>query len=55
MMYYVEEEASGAIVMYSTDKQEAIDYTRGRLGKYLVKNDLDYIVYDSNPGVSYKI
>ena len=54
-MYYVIEEASGAMVMASEDLHEAINFTKGKAGKYLVKNDADYILYDSNPEISYKI
>lgn len=54
-MYYVIEEASEAMLMASEDLQEAIDFTKGKAGKYLVKNDTDYILYDSNPEISYKI
>ena len=41
--------------MASEDLQEAIDFTKGKTGKYLVKNDTDYILYDSQPGITYKI
>ena len=54
-MYYVIEEASEALEMASEDLQEAINFTKNKAGKYLVKNDSDYIVYDSKPGISYKL
>lgn len=54
-MYYVIEEASEAVIMASEDLQEAINFTKNKAGKYLVKNDTDYILYDSNPEISYKI
>lgn len=54
-MYYVYEEASEAMMLATEDLQEAINYTTGRAGKYVVKNETDFIVYDSNPNITYKI
>ena len=55
MMYHVMEEASEAIYTYTDDLQEAIDDAKSRQGKYLVIDDDDNVLFDSQPGVSYKI
>lgn len=48
------EEASEAIYAYINDLQEAIKDAKSRQGKYLVIDDNDNILYDSQPGISYK-
>lgn len=55
MMYAIVEEASGAVYGYTEDLAEAIKDAKSRQGKYLVLDDSDKTVFDSQPGVSYKI
>lgn len=55
MMYHVMEEASEAIYAYIDDLQEAIEYAKSRIGKYLVMDDEDNVLFDTQPNVSYKI
>lgn len=54
-MYRVIEEASEAAYMYSEDLSECINYASEQLGKYLVLDEDDNVLYDSQPNVSYKI
>lgn len=53
-MYYVVEEASEAIYVNTSDLQEAIEEAKSRQGKYLVIDDENNVLYDTQPGVSYK-
>lgn len=55
MMYSIVEEASGAVYGYTEDLAEAIKDAKSRQGKYLVLDDSDKTIFDSQPGVSYKI
>lgn len=55
MMYRVVEEASEAVVCYTSDYQDAIEEVKSKKGKYLVLDDSDNIMFDSQPGISYKI
>ena len=55
MMYAIVEEASEAICAYTTDLIEAIEEAKLRCGKYLVLDEDYEIVFDSQPGISYKI
>lgn len=55
MMYHVMEEASEAIYTHTDDLQEAIDDAKSRRGKYLVIDDNDNILFDTMPGISFKI
>ena len=53
-MYHVVEEASGAVYANLSILQDAIADAKSREGKYLVVNDKDQILFDSQPDVSYK-
>ena len=55
MMYHVMEEASEAIYAHISDLNEAIEDAKSRQGKYLVIDDDDNVLFDTQPGVSYKI
>lgn len=55
MIYAIVEEASEAVCGYTTVLEEAIEDAKSRQGKYLVLDDSDKTVFDSQPGVSYKI
>ena len=55
MTYHVMEEASEAIYAYTDDLNEAIEDAKSRTGKYLVIDDEDNILFDTQPNVSYKI
>ena len=54
-MYYVIEEASEAIYSNTDSLQEAIEDANSRRGKFLVVDDEDIVLYDTQPNVSYKI
>lgn len=53
--YYVYEEASESLEMTTENLQEAIDYTKSKRGKHYVTTHDGEILYDSQPGVTYKI
>ncbi len=55
MTYTIVEEASEAIVEFVEDLDEAIEDAKSRQGKYLVIDDDDNVLFDTQPGVSYKI
>ena len=55
MMYHIMEEASEAIYAHTDDLQEAIEDAKSRRGKYLVIDDEDNVVFDTQPNISYKI
>ena len=55
MMYRVVEEASEAVVCYTSDYQDAIEEVKSKKGKYLVLDENNNIMFDSQPGISYKI
>lgn len=55
MIYSVIEEASEATVCYTDNLQEAIEEAKSKTGKYLVLDESDSILFDSQPGISYKI
>lgn len=54
MMYLIIEEASGALVCITDDLQDAIQEAKSRRGKYLVLDEAENILFDSEPGVTYK-
>ena len=54
MMYSIIEEASDALVCSTDDLQDAIQEAKSRRGKYLVLDEDDNILFDSEPGVTYK-
>lgn len=56
-MYTVIDEASEATCAYIDDYNEAIDYALSlpSQGKYLVIDDNDSVVFDTNPEVTFKI
>ena len=49
------EEVSEAIYAHTDDLQEAVEDAKSRYGKYLVIDDNDNILFDSQPNISYKI
>ena len=55
MMYTVVEEASEAIVEYVDNLDEAIEDAKTLNGKHLVMDEDDNILFDSMPGISFKI
>ena len=57
MEYILVEEASGAIYAFSNSLEELVKDAKSRGGKYLVieNNEGGKIVFDSKPGVTYKI
>lgn len=55
MMYHVMEEASEVVCAYTDDLQEAIEDAKSRQGKYLVIDDDDNVLFDTQPNISYKI
>ena len=55
MNYRVIEEASEAVVCFTTDLEKAKKEAKSKTGKYLVLDELDTILFDSQPGISYKI
>ena len=55
MTYTIVEEASEAIVEYVEDLDEAIDDAKALGGKHLVIDEDDNILFDTMPGVSFKI
>jgi hypothetical protein len=54
-MYHVIEEASEALLCCTNDKSEAISEATKLSGKNLVLDSDDNIIFDSQPGISYKI
>lgn len=56
-MYYVIDEASEELYFNEYNLQEAINDISylPQQGKYLVLDEEDNIVYDSKPGISYKL
>lgn len=55
MIYLVIEEASEALICCTDCLQEAIEEAKSKKGKYLVIDEYDSILFDSQPGISYKI
>ena len=55
MMYHIMEEASEAIVEFVDDLDEAIDDAKALGGKHLVLDEDDNILFDTMPGISFKI
>ena len=55
MTYTIVEEASEAIVEYTEDLDEAINDAKALRGKHLVVDEDDNILFDTMPGVSFKI
>ena len=55
MNYRVIEEVSEAVVCFTTDLEEAKEEAKSKTGKYLVLDENDIILFDSQPGISYKI
>jgi hypothetical protein len=49
------EEASEAIYAYTDDLLEAIEDAKSRTGRYLVIDNEDNVLFDTQPNVSYKI
>lgn len=54
-MYCIIEEASEAIIAYYNNFDDAVKDANSRKGKYLIIDDKDTILYDTQPGISYKI
>lgn len=54
-MYYVIDEASEEIYFNETSLEEAIADANVKQGKCLVIDENDNILYDTQPGISYKI
>ena len=55
MIYHIMEEASEAIYAHTDNLEEAIKDAKSRQGKYLVIDDEDNVVFDTQPNISYKI
>ena len=55
MMYYIIEEASEACVENCSNLDEAIEDAKQMHGKYLVVDDNNNVLFDTMPGVSFKI
>ena len=55
MTYTIVEEASEAIVEFVEDLDEAIEDAKALGGKHLVIDEDDNILFDTMPGVSFKI
>jgi hypothetical protein len=55
MNYRIVEEASEAVMCFTSDLKEAIEEAKSKVGKYLVLDENDSILFDSQPGISYKI
>ena len=55
MTYHVMEEASEAVVCYTSDYQDAVKDAKSRRGKYIVMDYEDNVLFDTQPNVSYKI
>lgn len=55
MYYRIIEEASEACVEYTSSFEEAVESAKKLTGKYLVLDESDNILYDTQPGISYKI
>lgn len=56
-MYSVIDQASEAAYFHDSSLQEAIDYARSlpKQGRFLVEDDNDNILFDTNPGINFKI
>lgn len=54
-MYRIIEEASEALIAIEDSLDGAIENAEGMQGKYLVLDKDDNIVYDSMPGISFKV
>lgn len=52
---YLVEEASEAMLGIYTSLEEAIEDAKAQHGKYLVTDEEDNVLFDSQPNVSYKI
>ena len=55
MMYHIIEEASEACVENCSNLDEIIEDAKQMRGKYLVVDDDGNILFDTMPGVSFKI
>ena len=55
MMYHVMEEASEATMCYTEDIEETLTFARNQKGKYLVLDEEDTVLYDTQPDITYKI
>ena len=55
MMYYIIEEASEACVENCSSLDEAIEDAKQMHGEYLVIDDNNKILFDTMPGISFKI
>lgn len=55
MIYRIIEEASEAVVCFTTNLEEAKEEAKSKIGKYLVLDEEDNVLFDSQPGISYKI
>ena len=55
MMYRVVEEASEAVVCYTSDYQDAVKDAKSKRGKHIVMDNEDNILFDTQPNISYKI
>lgn len=56
-MYSVIDQASEAAYFYDNSLQEAINYARSlpKQGRFLVVDDDDNILFDTNPEINFKI
>lgn len=54
-MYHIMEEASEAIYAHTSDLNEAIEDAKALGGKHLVMDEDDNILFDTMPGISFKI
>lgn len=56
-MYSVIDQASEAAYFHDSSLQEAIDYARSlpKQGRFLVMDDDDNILFDTNPEINFKI
>lgn len=55
-MYTIIDEASEEVLEYTSDLEEAIQDADNMLqGRCLILDEEDNIVYDTNPGISFKI
>lgn len=55
-MYYIQDEASEEILGNYNDLEDAINDAKNiGIGKHFVVDDIDNILFDTNPGVSYKL
>ena len=55
MMYRIVEEASEAVVCYTSDYLDAVSDAKSRRGKCIVMDNEDNILFDTQPNISYKI